>query len=204
MTNASQPSLRERTRRAVQKEIGDAALELFAERGYDSTTIDDIAAAVGMSQRSVFRYFATKEEIVVGKFDLGGSVMLELLHARPMSEPVWTTLRRLFDIIDSADQHTTTKGGLRVIFETPALLAVFLQRLQGIQQSVVEALVQRAESPATTRSEGPADARPALRALTGAAFGCVVAAMRTWLDDAIDDTLAVHIDRAMATLVARP
>src|SRR4051812_16462686 len=120
----TQLSLRERTRRAVQKEIGEAALALFVERGYDATTMDDVATAVGMSQRSVFRYFATKEEIVVGKIDLGADVMLDTLRARPADEPVWTSLRRLFDLVDDASEQEVNRPIQRVMFETPALLAV--------------------------------------------------------------------------------
>src|SRR5690242_10152847 len=95
----SRSGLRERTRRAVRKEIAEAAGALFAERGYEATTIDHIAAAVGMSQRSVFRYFATKEELVLGKFDFVVEEMLDVLRARPADEPVWTSLHRVFDVL---------------------------------------------------------------------------------------------------------
>jgi AcrR family transcriptional regulator len=192
-------SLRERTRRAVQKEIADAAVKLFVSQGYAATTIDDIAAAVGMSQRSVFRYFATKEEIVVGKFDLGGELMLESLRSRPPEEPIWTSLRRLFDITDEPDQQEIMKPIQRVIFETPALLAVYLQKLQSLQNAVVETLLTRAEAAGTPYA--PQDPTP--RALTAAAFGCLVAAQHAWMASTDTEDIADHIDRAMATLIPR-
>jgi len=194
-----QLSLRERTRRAVQKEIGDAALALFVARGYDATTIEDIAAAVGMSQRSVFRYFATKEEIVVGKFDLGTDDMLHTLRDRPGDEPVWTSLRRLFDIVDSSQQQETTRPIHRVVLETPALLAVYLQRLHNLQNAVVTVLLERADTAGTPYS--PPDPTP--RALTAAAFGCLVAAQHAWLAAETSEPLAPYVDRAMATLAPR-
>ena len=195
----SQPSLRDRTRRAVQKEIGDAALNLFVSRGYDATTIDDIAAAVGMSPRSVFRYFATKEEIVVGKLKIGAEEMLDILRARPSDEPVWTSLRRLFDIVDRPDHQQIMKPIQRVVFETPALLAAYLQNLHSLQDAVAKVLLGRA------RAAGTAYARddPTPRALTGAAFGCLVAAQQAWGASRTTDSLSTYIDRAMATIAPR-
>src|SRR5580704_9262497 len=73
--------LRERMRRTVLSEIAEVALKLFIEHGYETVTIDDIAAAAGLSRRSVFRYFSTKEDIVVGKFDLIADDMLAELRA---------------------------------------------------------------------------------------------------------------------------
>ncbi|GAA2555493.1 TetR/AcrR family transcriptional regulator [Winogradskya consettensis] len=193
-------SLRERTRRAVQREIGDAALALFAERGYDATTIDDIAAAVGMSQRSVFRYFATKEEIVVGKLELAVDDMLDVLRARPAGEPVWTSLRRVFDVVDHyGDQPEFAALIHRMVFDTPALSAAYLHRLQLMQDAVVAVLIVRA---AEAGSPYTAD-DPAPRALTASAFGCLVAAQHSWLASGTTGTFAEALDRAMATLVPR-
>ncbi|MDO8188458.1 TetR family transcriptional regulator [Conexibacter sp. JD483] len=191
-----QPTLRERTRRAVQKEIGDAALQLFVERGFEATTIDDIAAAVGMSQRSVFRYFATKEEIVVGKLDLSAEEMLDRLRARPGDEPVWASLRRLFDVVDAPEERELSQPIQRVVFETPTLLAVYLQRLQAIEEAVVAVLRERAAAAGTPWALG--DVTP--RALVGAAFGCLLAAQRGWLASDGEGALGDWIDRAMAAV----
>ncbi|QWB27332.1 MULTISPECIES: TetR family transcriptional regulator [Streptomyces] len=58
--------LRERRRLATESEIEDAALDLFERHGFEGTTVDGIAARVGMSQRTFFRYFATKEDAALG------------------------------------------------------------------------------------------------------------------------------------------
>src|SRR5439155_716872 len=75
--------VRERTRRAVRGELAQLAVSLFVEKGYDETTIDDLAAAAGMSKRTFFRYFASKEELVMGKYEFFGQQLAEDLAARP-------------------------------------------------------------------------------------------------------------------------
>jgi AcrR family transcriptional regulator len=202
--NDKHPPLRERTRRAVQKEITDAANALFVERGYEVTTIDDIAAAVGMSQRSVFRYFPTKEEIVVGKFDFVADEMLQALRGRPAAEPVWQSLRRVFDLlvpyVDAPGKHEVAEPMQHIVFSTPALFASYLQKLQQMQDAVVTALRERAE----TAGAPYADDDPAPRALTAAAFGCLVAAQHSWLAGGAKATFAETLDRAMATIAPAP
>ncbi|MEU4237513.1 TetR family transcriptional regulator [Actinoplanes sp. NPDC026619] len=190
------PGLRERTRRAVQREIGEAALALFVERGFDTTTIDDIAAAVGMSQRSVFRYFATKEEIVVGKLDLATDQMVGTLRARPPGEPVWVSLRKIFDLLDEPIPQVTAEQVHRVVLETPALLAAYLQKLQQVQEAVAGALAERAAAAGKPYAADD----PTPRALTAAAFGCMVAAQHSWLASGAAGSLGAALDRAMATL----
>src|SRR3712207_3620346 len=75
--------LRERTRRTVQAEIAAAAMRLFLDRGFEATTMEQIAAEVGISRRSLFRYFGTKEDIVLGDHAEQGRVVREALEARP-------------------------------------------------------------------------------------------------------------------------
>jgi AcrR family transcriptional regulator len=96
-------------------------------------TIDDIAAAAGLSRRSVFRYFSSKEDIVVGKFDFVADDMLRELRARPAGEPVWESLRRAFDLlvsyVDAPGKHEVAEPMQRIVFQTPALLASYLEKL---------------------------------------------------------------------------
>ncbi|WP_165358586.1 TetR family transcriptional regulator [Haloactinopolyspora alba] len=198
-----QRDLRERTRRAVRNEIAEAANELFVERGFEATTIDDIAAAVGMSQRSVFRYFSSKEEVVLGKFDLVVDDMLAALRARPADEAVWTSLRRVFDVLTSLAEMPGSVRMVepihRMVFETPVLLAGYLQKLQHMQDAVVAELMDRAEAAGTPYAADD----PTPRALTAAAFGCLVAAQHSWLASGAQGSFTDAVDRAMATVGPR-
>jgi AcrR family transcriptional regulator len=192
--------LRERTRKAVQRQITETADALFTSRGYELTTIEDIAIAAGISPRSIFRYFPTKEYIVLGKLDLIAEEMLSLLDRRPAEEPVWQSLRRMFDRLtvheEKAQGHQVSEAVKRVVFGTPVLFASYLQKMQQLQSAVVIVLLDRAKR---TGQPYAAD-DPAPRALTAAAFGCLIAAEHAWLAGAAKGTIAEAIDRSMATL----
>jgi AcrR family transcriptional regulator len=198
-----QLGLRERTRRAVQKEITEAAQRLFVEDGYEQTTIDDIAEAVGMSRRSVFRYFASKEDIVVGKFDFVADAMLDELRARPAEEPVWESLRRVFDLlvgyVDAPGRQEVADPMQRIVFATPGLLASYLEKLHRMEDAAETAVRERAK--ANGRRSRADDPIP--RAIVGAAFGCLVAAQHAWLAGGTKTTFAETIDRAMAAIAPR-
>ncbi|MDN3258738.1 hypothetical protein QWJ26_02705 [Streptomyces sp. CSDS2] len=86
-----------------------------------------------------------------------------------------------------------------MVFETPVLLAGYLQKLQQAQEAVVTGLRERAAS--TGAPYAPDD--PAPRALTAAAFGCLVAAQHSWFASAGKGSFADALDRAMATVGPR-
>ena len=68
MSDPAAPALRERRRNQTLREIADAALRLFDTQGYKQTTIEDVARAAGVSSRTVFRYFATKADLIFDWF----------------------------------------------------------------------------------------------------------------------------------------
>ncbi|MGI5491361.1 TetR/AcrR family transcriptional regulator [Microtetraspora malaysiensis] len=198
MTDRS-PGLRERTRNAVQWEIAESAGSLFVEQGYDETTIDDVAAAIGMSKRSVFRYFETKEDLVLGKFDALAGAMLAGLRARPAGESTWESLRAMLAFlvphVDSQGRDAVTAPLQRLIFETPVLLAGYLERQHQVQKSVVSILRERAVEAGRPFAVDD----PAPRVLTAAAFGCLMVAQQAWLENDAD-SFAEVLDRALSVL----
>lgn len=169
-------SLRERTRRAVQAELVDVAQQLFVDRGYERTTVDAIAAAAGMSKRSFFRYFASKEDLVLGKYDLMGDQLVARLAERPDDEPLWVSLRRMFDdvVAYTADRSNAERMGEmeRIIAASPALRAAYLHRLDSMQADIADVLRMRAERAGRPIPDGD----PSPLAIVGAAFACLSAA----------------------------
>lgn len=92
-------------REATRREIGRIAVELFLRQGFQQTTADQIAEAAGVSRRTFFRYYDTKEEALSAWGDDVGSDLAELATARPSGEPVFATLRAaLQTLIDYAEQ----------------------------------------------------------------------------------------------------
>ena len=82
MTSATPPNLRERQQLATKREISAAAMQLFEKQGYRGTTIEDIAHAVGVSARTVFRHFDTKSDLVLGWLP----VVEALIQAAPLTQ----------------------------------------------------------------------------------------------------------------------
>jgi AcrR family transcriptional regulator len=129
--------LRERRRQETLHVISDAALELFERRGVAGTTVDDIAHAAGISPRTFFRYFPTKEHAVFVDDEQAELVMSETLAAIRAGAPVGTALEsgwlRLLDAFahDFAHDDAVRDRVLRtrrLIAVEPSLLAIALQR----------------------------------------------------------------------------
>ena len=75
--------LRERKRRETRRRIADAGICLFIERGYDATTLDDIAAAAGISRRTFFHYFKSKDDILISLQSGMGEMIAQAVREAP-------------------------------------------------------------------------------------------------------------------------
>ena len=83
-------SLRDRRKRRTAEAIVAGALELFEARGFERTTVDQIAAAADISRRTFFRYFADKEELFFAEDERLLAVIDETLDAAPTASPCWS------------------------------------------------------------------------------------------------------------------
>jgi AcrR family transcriptional regulator len=93
--NAARPaSLRDRKRTRIKRMLQAEALRLFAEKGYEATTVEDIADAAAISPRTFFRYFPSKEDVVV--WDEHDMLAPEFWESRPAGEPVAESVRAFF------------------------------------------------------------------------------------------------------------
>ncbi|WP_017594006.1 TetR/AcrR family transcriptional regulator [Nocardiopsis potens] len=191
--------LRERKKARTRAALVSAALDLFCARGFDAATTEEIAAAVGVSQRTLFRYFASKDEIVLSIQNDIESTFLEKVRARPLSEHPYTALvNAVRDAHRELDPELVV-GQLRIIplyAESPRLLAA---RLAAGDRHVERLTALIAERCGT---DPVADPRPALLAGTfGAAMHTASTAIcrRRVRPDA--DTLFASMEAHLEALV---
>jgi len=141
--------LRARARLAMRTEIAETAFALFVERGFEQTTVDEIAEAAGLSRRSFFRYFPTKEDTVFGLlYDLGEE-LAAAVAARPASEPPWTALRAACSVLLAPMLHRTDDAIalLRLIHDTPSLRARHQDKQDRWRKLLTDALHARSVPP---------------------------------------------------------
>src|SRR3954468_14662114 len=93
---ATTSTLWDRTRQLAAQEILQTALRLFTQQGYDETTIAQIAREAGVSQRTLFRYFGTKEDLIGGSQEQFVTLLTETIRTQPADAGAWNALRAAF------------------------------------------------------------------------------------------------------------
>ena len=193
---ADAPGLRARTRRAVRAEIGEAATRLFLAQGFDATTMEQIAREAGISRRSLFRYFSTKEDVVLGNLVEAGLAVRDALEARPPVEPPWAALRAAFASL-SLDPNYSAERNLKIskmIYGTPSLRAAHLEKQLRWQEILVPSIRSRL-------GIAPDDAAdPRAPAIVACALTCLGVATEIWARRDGEDDLAELFDRAVAAV----
>ncbi|NTX51606.1 TetR family transcriptional regulator [Myxococcus sp. CA039A] len=91
---SSELGLRERKKLETRRLLAEVATRLFAERGFDAVTVADIAAAANVSDKTVFNYFPTKEDLVLNGREEHESELLRAVRDRSVEEPVLAVVRR--------------------------------------------------------------------------------------------------------------
>ena len=92
MMTTPRPTLRDRRRAELRQGIVLAALRLFADRGFDEVTVDEIAAAAGISLSTLFRHVASKDDLLVDVVRTGRAMIVANFQQRPATEPVRDSL----------------------------------------------------------------------------------------------------------------
>lgn len=188
--------LRGRTRRVVRAEIGGAAMRLFLERGFDDTTMEQIAREVGISRRSLFRYFGTKEDIVLGNLVEAGMVVRDALEARPAGEPPWEALRAALESL-ALDPEYSPERNLKMskmLYGTPSLRAAHLEK----QLRWRELLVPNVQERLGGSPGGVPD--PRAQAIVACALTCLDVSVESWARSDGREDLARLFDRAVAAV----
>jgi len=105
--------------------IEQAAFRLFARHGFDATTLDAIAAEVGVGRRTLFRYYSSKNDIPWGQFDRTLDGFRQILAAMPAELPVHVAVHRGVLAFNDfpTDAQPPHRERMRIILETPTLQA---------------------------------------------------------------------------------
>ncbi|MFJ3902323.1 TetR/AcrR family transcriptional regulator [Streptomyces sp. NPDC090025] len=145
------PGLRERKKQRTRDALIRVALELFTTQGYERTTVDEIADAVEVSQRTFFRYFATKEEAAFAVQRMVEERFLQALAERPPGEGPYDAMRNAvlsaWDTIGEAIAEVVPVElyirSFHLIESTPPLLAVHLRRSTEMEDSIARLIADR-------------------------------------------------------------
>jgi AcrR family transcriptional regulator len=143
--NRRPTTISDHKQQAVQREIRRCAFELFVNQGFESTTVEQIAEAAGISRRTYFRYFETKEDVVIVALHIGGETLEEMVRARPMDEDAWTAARRsLADLLVHFQIMSERSWEiLNLIQSTPRLRARFLLERESWISRISAVLLER-------------------------------------------------------------
>jgi AcrR family transcriptional regulator len=169
--------LRGRKRAETHARIQAEAMRLFFERGFDATTLDDIATAADVSRRSLFHYFASKEEIVFSTKAEFPSLIAEAIGRRPAEEPLLGMVENALVDLATRFQSAETRALAKLIHDTPALSAGDQAKYEKVERVLAKALADR---------KGLPESDIACRVTAAAAIGILKLATEAWLtgDDA--------------------
>jgi AcrR family transcriptional regulator len=186
-------SLRERKKAKTRAAIQRHALRLFREQGYDATTVDQIAEAAEVSQTTFFRYFPTKEDVVLS--DDYDPLIIEAFHAQPPGlgsiQALRGALRAVFGGIPAAEL-AEFRERQTLALAVPQLRAAALDNLSQTMRVIADAVAIRA-------GRDPKDL--AVRTLAGAVLGVLIEVQFHWAKHPEVDLFAA-IDDALAQLEA--
>ncbi|MFE1959995.1 TetR/AcrR family transcriptional regulator [Streptomyces sp. NPDC059479] len=186
--------LRERKKLKTRIAIRRATYRLITEQGYEATTIEQIAEAAEVSPSTVFRYFPTKEDIVLT--DEYDPVMAALLRSRPAGEPPLESIRFILDEATRAMMSTDYDEVIqrtKLMVEVPAVRARMTETMSSTAKLLTDALVER-----TGRDADDFEVRIFVAAVLGALREITL----YWGERGSQDDLTALIHRALDNLAA--
>ncbi|MEU3603352.1 TetR family transcriptional regulator [Streptomyces sp. NPDC006798] len=198
--------LRERKKRRTRDTLARAALELFTTKGFDETTVDEIAEAAEVSQRTFFRYYASKLEVAFAVQEITELHFVDALRARPPEEPPFEAMRQA--VATAWDTIAVAIGDVvplqlhmrmyLVVESTPSLLAVHIRRSLATEETIGRIIAER---------EGvDIDEDPRVRVAVAAFGGAMRVAGRLWSEgddhsaEAIRDLTSRYMDHLVPSL----
>jgi TetR/AcrR family transcriptional regulator, regulator of mycofactocin system len=165
-----------RRRSTTPHHITDVGIELFGARGFGEVSVDDVAQAAGISRRTLFRYYASKNAIPWGDFDTHLGHLRDLLDNIDPAVPLGEALRAALLAFNTFDESETVRHRqrMRVILQTPELQAYSMTMYAGWREVIAGFVARRLDGKTT-------DLLPQTVAWT--MLGVALAAYEHWLGD---------------------
>ena len=174
------------------RRIQSVALDLFDELGFENVTIEQIAATAEVSPSSVYRYFGTKEGVVIwdeGDIEFIEAVRAEMVDHTPVESVRRAMARVLTQYFESNEEHA--RRLTRILFEEPALRAAQLEQINGFTEMVAVSLAQ---------ASGREQTNLEVQVVAAVLVGALMAAVRHWYDSGYTTSLQDEMERALAVV----
>lgn len=141
------PGLRERKRAETHARIQSEGIKLFVERGFEATTLDEVAAAADVSRRTLLNYFGSKEEIVFSAKAEIPQLIADAVAARPADEPLLDMVENA--LLDLAQRHQTEQARAITVLigATPSLQAGDQAKYERIERLLAQTLAAKKGLP---------------------------------------------------------
>jgi AcrR family transcriptional regulator len=136
--------LRERKRQQTRERLTRAAMALFLERGFEATTLDDIAAAADISRRGFFHYFESKEDVVFAWQEASTAALIAAVAARPASESMLAAAENAISAMVRQLEPNEAMAMAQLKRDNPALQARDQVKYEKLERALAEALGKRA------------------------------------------------------------
>jgi len=143
----TQLSLRERRRAQTRLEIARSACKLFARDGYENVSAELIAHECGVSERTFYRYFSSKEEVLSPIITDGAQELAEQIAERPAEEDLATAVQRGYEQVSRHLHSADIQTLIGLLVEVPVLRARWLADLRTIEDALEPVVKQRAAEP---------------------------------------------------------
>ena len=186
------PTLQARKQQLVRDAIWDAAIDLFAQKGFDETTVDDIAQAAGTSRRSFFRYFESKSDLMAQAIVSYGTALTDAIQSCPPSYSLAEVFRHtVLQVAQYSAAQSRTRSIMEIAAKYPAAREAQIARVAEVQDQLAEAFARHGQK----NSQNDLTAQ-LLASLTLSILGVT---FRSWFDHGQQD-ISVTVDQVFATL----
>lgn len=194
MGTVGSAGLRERKKQRTHDDLQAIATRLFLERGYHDVTIDQIVAEADVSHRTFYRYFGSKEDLVLGDVDELLDALREALAERPADEPVLDSIRAAIGDLAArfAGDEAEDRARTQLIRDTPVLHQRSIERQPLLEAALVPFIAGRLGLDADR------DLLP--RVLAACAMAATGVAIDQWSAGEGDDALVARLDGALQLL----